>query len=649
MNENRKHSTFLRLPRLFGDGMVLQRNAPIRVWGWAEPGQAVTIRFLGKDFRTAADAAGSWSADLPEAEAGGPYEMEFEADRKITVKDVLVGEVWVCSGQSNMELPMNRVKDHYPDEIAASENPTLRLFYVEKEHDFQKEREDLTSGSWISADPQSVLNFSAAAYFFADEIHKVLRVPVGVISASVGGSPVEAWLSRASLSLFPHYREIAEQMENERYVEAVRERDTENAEKWNRRLNGTDPGLSGLLSWYDPYFDDSGWDRMTVPGSWEDEGFKLFNGSLWFRREIELPEGANRLPARLNLGAIVDADRTYVNGVPVGETAYRYPPRHYGIPAGVLKQGKNVIAVRVVSFLGKGGFVKGKDYTLETGGRTLNLAGPWRFRVGARMNPLPEQVFFDYQPGGLYNAMISPLLNYAVKGILWYQGESSMAHPSEYEAMFRELIRCWRQNWRLGELPFLYVQLANYGEIAREPAESDWAAVRQAQLNTLKLPKTGMAVAADVGEWNDLHPYNKKEVGRRLALAARTIAYGDRSVTPMGPVFDSVRREGNRLFVGFRYAERGLTVQNGEALSGFELCGDDCRFHKAEAVIEGNRVAVRCAEIEKPEGVRYAWADSPEALTLYSRAGLPASPFEAYVGREDREKACKQSGKTGAS
>ena len=631
MAENCRNDDPLRLPRLISDGMVLQRNAPVRIWGWAPPGRTVSVRFLGRELRADADASGKWETVLPETEAGGPYEMEIEADRRIVVKNILVGEVWVCSGQSNMELPVDRVKDHYPEEIAASENPLIRLFYVEKEYDFQKERTDLHSGSWISADPQSVLQFSAAAYFFADEIHKTCRVPVGIVSASVGGSPLEAWLSRDSLALFPHYRGVAELLENERYVAAVQERDSSNLEKWHRRLNEADLGLNGALPWYDPDLDDSGWTEMQVPGSWEDEGLKNWNGALWFRKEIDLPEGAGNAPARLHLGAIVDADQTYVNGAKVGETTYRYPPRHYDIPAGLLKQGKNVVAVRVVSSLGKGGFVKEKKYALETGGSTLDLSGAWKYRVGARSFPLPEQVFFEYQPGGLYRAMIAPLLNYTMKGVLWYQGESSTAHPTEYEAMFRELILDWRRKWKQGDFPFLFVQLANYGEIAREPAESDWAAVRQAQLDTLKVPNTGMAVAADIGEWNDLHPYNKKEVGRRLAQAAKNIAYGDRSVVPMGPVFESLSRENDRLIVSFRYAESGLTGKNGTRLEGFELCGNDRRFRKAEAVIEGERVAVRCGGIEEPAGVRYAWADSPAALDLANHEGLPASPFQAYV------------------
>ena len=597
----------LRLPRLIRDGMVLQRNASVRIWGWASPGRTVSVRFLGGKFRAAADASGKWEVLLPEMQAGGPYEMEFEAERKIVVKNILVGEVWLCSGQSNMELPMRRVKDYYPDEIANSENPMIRLFYVGKEHDFQKERADLPSGFWVSPNPLSVLDFSAVAYFFADELYKEYRVPVGIISASVGGSPVEAWLSRDSLALFPHYREIAEQLEDERYVAAVQERDSRNTEKWYWRLNKADLGLNGALPWYDPDLNDSDWGRMPVPGSWEDEGLKKFNGALWFRREIDLPETDENTPARLNLGAIVDADQAYINGIKVGETAYRYPPRHYDVPAGLLKLGRNVIAVRVISSLGKGGFVKGKAYTLETGSRTLDLSGPWKFRIGARSCPLPEQVFFDYLPGGLYRAMIAPLLDYTIKGAAWYQGESSTAHPAEYEAMFKELIRGWRRKWKLGDFPFLFVQLANYGEIARNPAESDF------------------------GEWNDLHPHNKKEVGRRLALAAKNIAYGDRSVVPMGPTADSVFRENGRLILSFRYAGSGLTGKSGNRLSGFELCGKDRRFRTAEARIEGDRVAVWRADLSEPEGVRYAWADSPAELCLYNREGLPASPFQKFI------------------
>lgn len=621
----------LRLPRLIRDGMVLQRDMPVRIWGRSAPGAAVSVRFLGREYHTAAGADGKWQTVLGKTAAGGPYEMEIESDRKITLKNILVGEVWVCSGQSNMELPILRVRHSYPREIAAAENPGIRLFLVERDCDFGKERNDLPAGEWIAASPRSVLHFSAAAYFFADEIFRTLRVPVGIISASVGGSTVEAWLNRASLSRFPHYREIAERMADPRYAEALRQRDAACAQNWNRKLNETDAGLNGALPWYDPALDDSGWGRMAIPGSWNESGPEARNGAFWFRRKVNLPAGCEKLPAVLYLGAIVDADQTYINGIPVGETTYRYPPRRYEIPEGVLKPGANVVAIRVISSLGKGGFVREKDYALTVGEERFDLSGNWKFRVGVRSLPLPEPVFLECQPGGLFNAMIAPLLRCTVRGILWYQGESSTAHPAEYKDLFEELIRSWRDRWGLGDFPFLFVQLANYGEIAREPAESDWAAVRQAQLEALELPGTGMAVAADIGDWNDLHPQNKKEIGRRLAQAAKRIAYGDRSVTPMGPVVQSVRRDGGRLLVRFQYAESGLTGRRGSVLSGFELCGCNRRFRPAEAVIEGTSVSVRRGDLPEPAGIRYAWADSPAELSLYNQDGLPASPFQMFL------------------
>jgi sialate O-acetylesterase len=330
--------------------------------------------------------------------------------------------------------------------------------------------------------------------------------------------------------------------------------------------------------------------------------------------------------AKLILGRIVDADSVFVNGVFVGTTGYQYPPRRYDIPSNVLKEGGNTVVVRVISTIGKGGFVLDKPYELVSGGQTIDLKGDWQYRLGATMDPLASQTFVRWKPVGLYNAMISPLLNYSIKGAIWYQGESNAERPLEYRELFSALICDWRKKWSQGDFPFLFVQLPNFMERIEQPSESNWALLREAQLKTLSLPQTGMAVTIDIGEWNDVHPLNKKDVGKRLALAAQRVAYGDDTIVYSGPIYHSMKIEGNKIVVTFTNTGSGLVAGSGE-LKYFAIAGIDRRFVWAKAKIENNRVVVWSEEVPNPVAVRYAWADNPEGANLYNAEGLPASPF----------------------
>lgn len=336
---------------------------------------------------------------------------------------------------------------------------------------------------------------------------------------------------------------------------------------------------------------------------------------------------ASGKPARLLLGRIVDADSVFVNGVFVGSTGYQYPPRRYQAPAGVLKEGKNVITVRVISEAGKGGFVPGKPYELIIDGQTIGLAGNWLYRQGAEMPPLAARTFIRWKPLGLFNAMISPLLNYRIKGVIWYQGESNAGRPEEYKELFPALIRDWRARWGQGDFPFLFVQLANFMEARPRPSESNWALLREAQLEALALPNTGMAVAIDIGEWNDIHPLNKKDVGKRLALAARRVAYGEKEAVHSGPIYRSMKAEGSKIVLSFCNIGSGLEAGGGNELRHFAIAGADRRFTWAEARIEKDKVVVWSEEVPEPVAVRYAWADNPAGANLYNKEGLPASPF----------------------
>ncbi len=617
----------VRLPRLISDGMVIQRESRVTVWGWAQPGEQVTVHFMGKSYRTAASADGEWAVRLSPSGAGGPYTMEIAASNRITVKDILIGDVWVCSGQSNMVLPMARVANRYPEEIAQADYPEIRQFLMPVKYDFKTPQPDVQSGSWKPATPQNVPEFSAVAYFFAKFLFEEYRVPVGLINASVGGTPVEAWISEEALSAFPQHLKTLALMKDASYVNQVMAEDQNRANAWYIKARLQDRGYTpGETPWNDEGLDDSSWPSMTIPGYWSDGNLGNVNGVVWFRKEFEVPGAFCGKPSRLFLGRIVDADSVFINGRFVGTTSYQYPPRIYSLPGGLLKPGKNSIVVRVISTLGRGGFVPDKPYEIQCEGGTIGLTGEWKYQLGAALPPLAGPTFFYYKPAGLFNGMITPLLSYAIKGVIWYQGESNTDRAMEYRTLFPALITDWREKWKK-PFPFLFVQLPNFMETKETPSESDWALLREAQAKALSVPNTAMAVTIDLGEWNDVHPTGKKEVGRRLALAAREKAYGEKTVVFSGPAVHSVRIKGSRIVIAFDHTGSGLCAKGDTALAYFALAGENRRFVWAHAKIDHRTVTVWSEEVPKPVYVRYAWADNPQGANLYNREGLPASPF----------------------
>ena len=449
----------VKLPRLVSDGMVLQRDTNVRLWGWASPGEKVSIRFLGKIYTAATEADSGWSIMLSPMKAGGPYTMEIDADNYIVVNNILIGDVWVCSGQSNMELPMVRVKPRYEEVIVHSENPDIRQFLVPEKCGFDGPQEDLQLGQWESANPWSVLHFTAAGYFFARTIYEKYHVPIGLINASVGGTPIEAWMSKDALKEFPAILETGEKFKDSSYRDGVAKENNVVSDAWYSSRWQQDEGLKGDKPWYDPTYDDSSWSTIKLPSFWADEGLGNVNGVVWFRREFNVPASLAGKPAKLLMGRIVDGDYDYINGVLVGSVSYQYPPRIYDIASGLLKAGKNVIVVRVINADGRGGFIKDKPYELKIGNHTINLAGEWLYKLGTKADPMAYPTVIIYQPFGCFNAMIAPLLNYAIKGFIWYQGESNASHPSGYAEKFSAMITDWREKWNKGFFPFVYVQL----------------------------------------------------------------------------------------------------------------------------------------------------------------------------------------------
>lgn len=608
----------VKLPTLVSDGMILQRDQDLKIWGYADAGEKITVKFINKTYNTTADQNGNWSLMLPKLNAGGPYIMTIN---EITLKDILIGDVWVASGQSNMELPMRRLKPLYENEIKNANNQNIRFFTVPQRYNFKAPKNDLEGGKWESTNPQTILNFSGVAYFFAKELNEKNKVPVGIIHTSLGGSPVQSWMDEKSLKKYPEYLSEAEKWKNDDLIKSTESQEQSLSKAWYAELDQSDIGLN--QHWEKDNADDSGWKTMMVPGSWEDQEGS-FDGSVWFRKEIILPKGADQKAAFLNLGRIKDADVTYINGVKVGNVTYEYPPRWYDIPKGVLKEGKNTITVRIMNGSGKGQFIADKPYYFEIDGQKTDLRGEWKYKIGAKMEKMaPGQTFIRWKPVGLYNAMINPLINYKIKGFIWYQGESNTGKPKEYGDLLSTMISDWRSKWNKSDLPFLIVQLANFMEKKDEPLDSGWAELREQQRQvSLHVPYTGLAVAIDVGEWNDIHPLNKKAVGDRLALQAMKIGEGKKIIAD-GPVYQSMKKEGNKIILSFKPGTDDLTQGD---IKGFAIQQKDGSYQWAKAEAKGNKVIVWNDQMDSPVNVRYDWADNPDG-NLKNKSGLPASPF----------------------
>jgi sialate O-acetylesterase len=616
----------VKLPRLISDGMVLQRDMDIRVWGWAPAGEVIKLKFNSRNYTTTSGPDNKWKVKLQPMHAGGPYIMDIDGGNHISIKDILIGDVWVCSGQSNMEFWMGRVKDKYAVDIANSSNNNIRQFLVEQKFNFVAPLEDIRSDGWKVANPENVLQFTAVGYFFARSLYEKYKVPVGLINSSRGGTPAESWLSADGLKEFPDYYEALPALKDSIKVNRTMENDKLASREWFKQLQATDEGLK-QPAWFSNNYNDADWQDMQVPGYWEDGPFKGVDGAVWFRKQIDVPAAMIKKEVVLHMGNIIDDDSTYVNGVKVGSTISRYFLRAYKLPAGLLKPGKNNIAIRVINRGGPGGFIKDKPYQLIAGDQSLSLAGNWKCKVGVALKALPNATNFAYKPLGLYNAMIAPLLNYGIKGVIWYQGEANTSRAAEYQKLFPALIQNWRKNWHQGDFPFLFVQLASYLPAVHEPAESHWAELREAQLMTLKLPNTGMAVAIDIGEWNDVHPADKLDVGERLSLAAQKVAYHQNNVVYSGPVYRSMQIHGKKIEIRFDHIGGGLTTAKGQTLTGFSIAGADGTFVWAKAEIKNNKVIVWSDLVNNPMAVRYAWADNPMGANLQNKEGLPASPF----------------------
>ena len=615
---------------LFANNAVLQQGMKVPIWGNADPGEKITVEFAGQSVSAIADAEGKWLVHLAPLKAGGPHTLTISGKNTITLTNLLVGEVWVCSGQSNMERQLGLRAGQKPitdwkHEVASANYPAIRHFGVAQTMSLTPL--PTVKGSWAVCSPQTVADFTAVGYFFGRDLFRARHVPIGLIHSSWGGTPAEAWTSKAALRKLPDMTAMLEEFEQLQVdPEGVRRRYEARLETWFR---ANDAGSAEGKSWDAPGLSTDAWKPMTLPTLWEKAGEPDLNGVVWFRKTFDLPEGAAQMAAELHLGMIDDIDTTWVNGVKVGAINGYNVVRKYPVPVGILKAGQNVVAVRVLDTGGGGGIWGDQKLQLVFKGDgslpPVNLSGPWQYRIGLNLKGAPRPPMSvglnANAPTVLYNGMIAPLLPYAIRGMIWYQGEANVGREKQYQTLFPAMIADWRRVWGEGDFPFLFVQIAPFKEMTPE--------IREAQLLTWQhTPNTAMAVTIDCGDANDIHPAHKQPVGARLALAARALAYHEK-LEYSGPVFDSVKVKGAQATLRFTHLGGGLVAKGG-SLIGFTVAGPDKVFHPAQAEIRGRTVVVTSDAVAQPAAVRYGWANVPEG-NLFNRAGLPASPFRTDV------------------
>ena len=626
------------LPPVFTDHMVLQQQATVTFWGTASPGKKVTVTTSWDGLSYSATASredGGWSLKFDTPAYGGPYEITVADSRKpLVLKNILIGDVWICSGQSNMEMKIgDKVTGMRETLDRAKDYTNIRIFHVQNTTaTLPTDVIPVRHGGWQMCDAETIWDFSAAAYYFGRELNENLDIPIGLIETCWGGTLAEAWTSGESLRKMPYFASrVDEAASLPLTMEAREEKFHNDIDRWREEVKASDPAFTGgSLVWGAVDYQDSAWDVMDVPGFVQDVAIPNFSGYLWMRKTVDIPSSWAGKDITLDLAMIDDNDFTYFNGVEVGHTEGCLTHRHYEVPGSLVKAGKAVIAVRVMDTGGKGGIWGDKDRMFIALSETeqIPLAGPWKYKVAMKLSEAPELPVNTAReanyPTFLFNAMIYPLLRVPIKGAIWYQGEANVSRSLQYQTLLPLMIQDWRKAWGIN-FPFYIAQLANYQAVQTGPEESEWAELREAQLVATRLENTGLAVLIDIGEAADIHPKNKAEVGRRLALNALALTYG-KDIPYSGPIYSSYMIEGSSMRISFDHTDGGLRTSGGSALEGFYMAGADHVFHKAKAVIEGSSVVVSCPEVEFPTSVRYGWANNP-VCNLYNGAGLPASPF----------------------
>lgn len=607
------------LPQFFSSNMVLQRDMPVHAWGWADRNESVKINFNGFTKKVKTGKTGKWSLQFPAMHYGGPYIMTVNGkENTLVFENILIGDVWLCSGQSNMEIPLE-VENTGKNEIKVSENKNIRLFKVPRSIQ-TRERDDIMASNWMECNPATSPGFSAVAYFFGKNLNKELEVPIGLIEDVFGGTGIQTWTSwEASVKSdeFAKYK-----------GETIEKVFGHPGEEMNNILNALwvnkDDGM--INKWFLPIADKTGWKTMYAPKAWDGE-LKDDDGVVWFRKEITLPSELEGKPGKLHIG-IGGNDRLYLNGSFIDNPTY-IDDLNFDVN---VKAGINLIAVRFLDMGGEGGYRRRvpEEFFLEVDGKKYPLTGDWEYKPSLLLSKLKLKTL--YLPGNfaslLYNGMIHPLIKLPIKGVIWYQGEGNLGEAFKYKTLFPEMITDWRKQWGY-DFPFLWVQLPGFQRESVQPEESDWAELREAQNMALKLPNTGQAVITDIGDANDVHPKNKKDVGYRLAQNALRIAYG-KQISGSGPVYETMEINGNKITIRFSNTGSGLLTKEKNKygyLYGFSVAGTDKKFVWAKAFIQGNNVLVYSDKVANPVAVRYGWASNPKEINIVNSDGLLASPF----------------------
>ncbi|MCL5408500.1 MAG: sialate O-acetylesterase [Candidatus Omnitrophica bacterium] len=630
------------IPCILSDNMVLQRGKKINIWGWAEPEDQIYVEFSRQQKNIKTDKKGKWSVffepELFSCLGKDMFIYSKKENKKIQIKNILIGDVWVCSGQSNMEWPLDSALNA-EEEIENANYPNIRLFSVPLKAHLTPDGDVL--GHWTCCSPETVGKFSAVGYFFGREIHRKTGIPIGLINSSWGGTIAEAWTSREVLISDKNFKKVVKEYEEELFNPDSKKIFLEQQRKWGEKYDIKDLKNQGEIDgWHNIELDNSEWRNMSLPGNWQSVGHN-YSGIFWFRKEIQIPGDWKGKALTLSLGPTDKSDITYFNGVKIGSINMEQrldawcTPRIYTVPGKLVNTGKNVISVRVFSNIYQGGFIgrplQMKIFPVDNETSAIPLAGIWKYRIEANFGLIPPPPAGPRGEGNanspyiLFDNMIKPLIKYRICGAIWYQGESNVDKAKQYRILFSLMIKSWRKAWKQGNFPFLYVQLANYMMPKGEPSDSAWAELREAQTLTLSVSNTGMAVAIDIGEAGDIHPRNKQDVGIRLSLPALDMTCDFKNLVYSGPIYKSMLIEKNKIRIKFDYTAGGL-ICHGKYLKGFSISGKNKKFVWAEAVVENNEVVISSPKILKPVAVRYAWADNPEC-NLYNSSGLPASPF----------------------
>ncbi|MCL2276368.1 MAG: sialate O-acetylesterase [Treponema sp.] len=665
------------LSPIISDGMIIQRETPFPVW----TSKKVNVTFSGKLYESK-KTGDKWLVILDPVKAGGPFVLELSSDTEsFRVNDIYAGDVWLCGGQSNMEMMMQRLADDFSEEwdtFASADLGSLvvRQFKVPQEFDFSSEHDNISGGGWLSATSDTLHEFSGTAWFFAKNINKKYGIPIGLINTAWGGTPIESWMSSDALKDYPDKIQKGRYYANPKIRDEVAGKTQSAINEWETHLKNEDAGLKN--QWQSLKTNTSFWKDIELPCNFSSAGLNDFRGVIWLSKDFDISADFSHDDAKLWLGTIVDADTVFVNGIEIGNTAYRYPPRKY-IPKGTLKKGKNRVMIRVTCNNGDGGVTSGKPFRVFTDSETIELSGTWKYKVAAAVPIRPEDFFFQRQPMGNFNSMIAPVLKFPLKGAIWYQGESNDSYPHDYEALFQLMINDWRKKYnenmafyyQTGQfsvnqkenevnknercLPFFFVQLPIWKEASENNENSSWAIIRDAQRKALSLPKTGMACALELGEWNDLHPVNKKDIGYRLYLASEQVLENAGNTSP-GPIINKIKKEDKKIYLSFDNCGDGLCVLNDPPK--VNLIANPClrtlEFDESEEnenndisafvsviteqdispvrlpaeIASPDTISVDLSNVKNPKKILYAWADNPIDRQLFNSEGLPVIPFK---------------------